>query len=627
MSEKKKKVVIHSNFCLANTGFGRHCKLLLSYLYKTGKYDLVEYAAAPITWSHPICKTMPWKCYGAWPDNEQELIPFQHDPNILTAIKYGEKYINRVLEIEKPDAIIMIEDIWGIQHFNKPWIGKLAHVFWTPIDSLPLFPLFKENKDKFGNLWVKAKFAQKALAEQGVESKFMPALIDNKDFKILSQDEKDNIRKKYGIAKDTLIFGFVFRNQLRKLVGTLIEAFALFKKENPTVDAKLFLHTCWTDQGGWRIWEFIDRYGVKKEDVLTTHICNKCLDISVKPYFGEESPCKKCGAEKSVNTISVDIGVTEEQLCELYNMCDAYIHPATSGGFEMPMLESMLCGLPSATTDYSYGKDFTENENVYPLKYCMSSEVGSHFDKANVYPESIVDFMNKILSMSKEQRQKVGQELRDWALSIYDPNVVCKQIEQFLDDVPFTDFDFNFSSEKNENYPMPDIENNQDFVIDLYANILKMDVKGNPSEINNALSLFAAGQTQQQVYEKFIEVAKSQNQSQKKVKLEDLLDQESGKKKLLYVEPDGYGDCLDSLIVLDNLTKKYPVEEYDYYIATLLPEAFDHLTFIKKIIPYDQFLDDILGMEGIGDHLGFFDVAFHPKLTRSSADFYKNNLV
>lgn len=624
---KKKKVVIHSNFCLNNTGFGRHCKLLLSYLHKTGKYDLVEYAAAPVTFNHPVCKVMPWKCYGAWPDNEQELIPFQHDQNILTSIKYGEKYINTVLEIEKPDAIIMIEDIWGIQHFNKPWIGKLAHVFWTPIDSLPILPVFKEQKDRFGNLWVKAKFAQKALAEQGVESRFMPALIDNKDFVILPQEEKDKIRKKYGIAKDTLIFGFVFRNQLRKLVGTLIQAFAMFKKDNPTIDTKLFLHTCWTDGGGWRIEEFMNRYGVRREDVITTHVCNQCKDVSVRPYYGEGRACKKCGAEKSVNTVSVDTGVTETQLCELYNMCDAYIHPATSGGFEMPVLESMFCGLPSATTDYSYGTDFTENKNVYPLLYSVSSEVGSHFDKAQVYPESIVHFMNEIAVMPKEQRNKIGQNLREWALSVYDPNVICKQIEDFLDEIPFTTYDFNFSTEKNENYPMPDIDDNQEFVIDLYHNILRLDVRSNPQELNNALSLFAAGQTKEQVYEKFLEVARAQNQSQKKTKLEDLLDQESTKKRLLYVEPDGFGDCIDSLTVINELTKKYPLEEYDYYVSTLLPEAFDHLDFIKKIIPYDPFLDDILGMEGIGDHLGFFDVAFHPKISRTCTDFYKNNLI
>ena len=42
MADKKKKILIHSNFCKAFTGFGKHKKNLLKHLYKTGKYEIVE---------------------------------------------------------------------------------------------------------------------------------------------------------------------------------------------------------------------------------------------------------------------------------------------------------------------------------------------------------------------------------------------------------------------------------------------------------------------------------------------------------------------------------------------------------------------------------------------------------
>lgn len=623
--ERKKKVVIHSNFCLAKTGFGRHAKLLLSYLHKTGKYDLVEYAAAPLTWNHPLCKSMPWKAYGALPDDEKELAPYQHDASLIQAIKYGEYNINKVLETEKPDALIMIEDIWGIAHFNKPWIGKFAHVFWTPIDSLPLLPVFEHNKGKFGNLWVKAKFAQKALKEKGIEAEFMPALIDNADFTILSEERKEELRKKFGISKDTLVFGFVFRNQLRKLVGTLIEAFAEFKKQNPEVNSKLFLHTCWTEQEGWRIDDFLNRFGVKREDVLTTHVCYKCKEVSVKPFYGQDGNCKKCHSEKSVHTISVDVGVTEQELCELYNICDAYIHPATSGGFEMPVLEAMFSGLPVATTNYSYGEDFAENSLVFPLSFTTYHEKGSQFNKAQVHVDSIVEFMNRINQMSVKDRRDIGSSLREWALSVYDSDKVCKKVEEFLDNIPYTAYNFDFSTEKNEKYPKPEGLDNQSFIIDLYKNVLKMDVENNPAEINNAMSLFNQGLNQDQVYQKFIEVAQSQNKQQKKVQLKDLIDYSSDKKRMLYVEPGGYGDIADAIIAIQALESKYPSSEWDFYVATLVPELFDHLPFIKKTIPYDPFLDDVFGMEGIDNHLGFFDMAYHPKYVRNCPDYYKNN--
>ena len=41
---KKKKVVIHSNHSKAFTGFGKHTKNLLQYLYSLDKYEIIEFA-------------------------------------------------------------------------------------------------------------------------------------------------------------------------------------------------------------------------------------------------------------------------------------------------------------------------------------------------------------------------------------------------------------------------------------------------------------------------------------------------------------------------------------------------------------------------------------------------------
>jgi glycosyltransferase involved in cell wall biosynthesis len=561
--QRKKKVVLHSNSCLANTGFGRHMKFLLSYLFKTGKYELVEYAGGSFTWSDNVCKSMPWKCYGCLPDDPRELDKFRGDPSRMQAIQYGEYNINRVLETEKPDALIMLEDIWGMPYFDKPWINKFPHVFWTPIDSLPLLKVFKEQKDKFGNLWVKAQFAKDALAEQGVDSEYMPALIEDKNFKILSKEEKKAVRRKFGVADNTFIFGFVFRNQLRKLVGTLIEAFSIFKKAHPEIDCKLFLHTNWSE--GWRIPDFLERFNVRREDVLTTYVCSACKDVSVKPFFGQELNCQNCQSEKKVNTSNVSVGVEEEDLCELYNMCDAYIHPATSGGFEMPVLEALFCGLPVATTNYSYGTNFTVNPEVFPLDFTLYREHGSQFDKAQVLPSSIVEFMEKITSLSKEEIERKGYNLRQWALENFDGNKICAKIEKFIDDLPFTDYDFSFNQKIEE---------------------------------------------------------KPEN---KTLSIDDIIDYKSDKKRILYVEDGNLGDCVDSIAVLERLHKKFPKSEWDYYVSTLFPQMFEHLDFIKKTMPCSPALDDVLGMEGIENHKGFFDMAFHPKITRNCVDFMKNN--
>jgi len=63
---KKKKILYHSDFALSKTGFGRNTKAILSYLYKTGKYEIVSLSGG-LTLNHPELERTPWKSYGSYP--------------------------------------------------------------------------------------------------------------------------------------------------------------------------------------------------------------------------------------------------------------------------------------------------------------------------------------------------------------------------------------------------------------------------------------------------------------------------------------------------------------------------------------------------------------------------------
>ena len=52
------------------TGFGKHKKNLLKYLYKTGKYELIELSNG-FPWSSEKLKYTPWENYGALPDDPE----------------------------------------------------------------------------------------------------------------------------------------------------------------------------------------------------------------------------------------------------------------------------------------------------------------------------------------------------------------------------------------------------------------------------------------------------------------------------------------------------------------------------------------------------------------------------
>jgi len=113
---RKKKILIHSNHCKAFTGFGKHKKNLLKYLHKTGKYEIVELSNSKHKNELP---NTPWKCYGTLPSNKKVLMEIAKDPNRQRNASYGHELINEIIEEEKPDIYLGIEDIWAFTGFTS----------------------------------------------------------------------------------------------------------------------------------------------------------------------------------------------------------------------------------------------------------------------------------------------------------------------------------------------------------------------------------------------------------------------------------------------------------------------------------------------------------------------------
>ena len=107
----KKKILYQSDSALAKTGFGRNTKALLSYLYKTGKYEIVSYCCGN-AYSTPALKRTPWKSVGTLPDDQNQLAQLNKDPGQARMASYGAHLIDQVVKEEKPDVYIAVQDIW-----------------------------------------------------------------------------------------------------------------------------------------------------------------------------------------------------------------------------------------------------------------------------------------------------------------------------------------------------------------------------------------------------------------------------------------------------------------------------------------------------------------------------------
>jgi len=660
---RKKRILFHSDFALAKTGFGRVMKALLSYLYKTGKYELHSYCCGSRQGSPELSLT-PWNSHGCIPNDERANSKNDNDQR---ALAYGSVLLDETISSLKPDIYIGVQDIWGVDFsIEKPWFNKITSSIWTTLDSLPILPTAVKRAPNIKNYWVWSNFAEKALHKLGFNHvKTVHGSIDPAPFYKLSDEEKKLIRKKNNLPEDAFIIGFVFRNQLRKSVPNLMEGYKLWKERHPEIkNTYLLLHTSLSE--GWNIKAQADQHGINTKEILITYVCHACSQYEVKsfddriekfeknqdgsylldnnsekvenPISLEQKDCPHCNAKKTQHTTNVGKGVSEQQLNEVYNLMDVYVHPFTSGGQEIPIQEAKLTELVTLVTNYSCGEECCEDAaNSLPLDWAKYIEHGTEFIKASTLPSSIADQLDYFLSFTKDKRNDMGKAARKWAIENFSVEMVGKFFENFIDNSPFIDDDIfnnlNKKDSKNHN-PNAEIDSNlpnDQWVKSLYEKIL--DRASIPSSDDGFLYWMreiSKGVPRNQIEDYFRHVAKkelsSSDNGDKKISIEDLLEK-NDKKRLLYAMPESLGDCFLSTAIFPSLREMYNEKDWDIYIASKpeYKDVFAGNRHITKWIPYSSQMDNQLLMEGMGKHKGWFDICFTPYVSTQRIIDYVHN--
>ena len=623
---KKKKIVIHSNHCKAFTGFGKNAKNILIYLEKTGKYDIVEFCNG-IRWGDASLKKMPWKAQGSLPSSISKLKKLQKDPALAKAAAYGSETVDSIIEEEKPDIYLGIEDIWAFSGYaNRKWWNKINCMIWTTLDSLPILPEAVKAAPKIKNFYTWASFAQKSLNDIGQDHvKTLRGSLDTSHFFKLEDSEKQKLRQLHRIKSNDFVIGFVFRNQLRKSVPNLLEGFKIFCEKNPHQNCKLLLHTHWDE--GWDISRLIKEKGIDPSTILTTYFCSKCKEYEIKNYTGEKLDCRFCGSEKSQVTTSVKGGVSESQLNEIYNLMDVYCHPFTSGGQEIPIQEAKLTELITLVTNYSCGEDSCKEEAAsLPLSWTEYREPGTQFIKASTCPKSIAAQLEKVLFMSDSKKELMGKKAREFVTNNYSIEVIGKELEEIFDSMPDIDWDFNFETEERDpSYNPPNIEKDSDWLIDIYKNILKVEASELDDGHKHWMNRLNSDLKRSDILKYFQAVAEKENKENKKIELRELLDNEKPSERLLIVMPERIGDVYLTTALLPNVKKQYPNHKIYFATSAKYFQILDGNPYIHKCLAYHDELANLPLMEGQGEHEGYFDMAFIPFLGTQRFINYTHN--
>jgi glycosyltransferase involved in cell wall biosynthesis len=627
---RKKRVLFLTDYAGAFTGFGKQCKLLLSYLYKTGKYEILNAAqGTPMHGPHTL--KFPWNTVGVLPNDPQKIQQINQDPNLARSAAYGALEITNIVKDFKPDIIFSINDTWGSQFVvDMPFFDKIPTVCWNTFDSLPLLPDTIEKAPKIKHYWTWSDFARKALHKHNFNHiKNQYPLVNTNNFYKLPDSKIAEIKARFGIPQDAFIIGFVFRNQLRKLINTQIEAYALFKKHNPEIkNTFLYTHTHYGE--GWDIHRLCQQYGVDPREILCTYVCKETRQYFIAPFHGQdiENPITK---RKTLITANVGLGISDEQLNEIYNIFSLYSHPATSGACELPCVEAALTEKIITVAPYSFGEDIIENnKGSIPMKFTFYTEHGTQFLKSQPSAYELSKIFKKVYEMKPQSKYKMEQDSRKWALDNYSIEINGKKIEEFIDKQNLLeDIDFNFQT-NNKNNPNPNaiIEDNTDnklWVKSLYKKILDVDISDQDDGLMHWLKKLEQNVQKDQIENYFRNVAKEEVLKNNPVNFEDILDREDVGKRILYIMPESIGDIYLSTSLFKNIKKQYP--EYNLYVATK-QEYFEILEgnpYIHRIIQYLPQMDQLLWLEGIGNHKGFFEIAFLPYIgTQKILDYLHN---
>jgi glycosyltransferase involved in cell wall biosynthesis len=632
--QEKLTVFIHTDFTLAMTGFGKAARAIFEYLYLTNKYNLINFAVGSVDVQlGETCARTPWKTIASVNAQNLENIKRQNDPrqweNIERMAGYGAFELDQAVKREKPDVFIAIQDIWGIDFaVDKSWFKKIPCALWTTLDSLPILPKAIELAPNVKNYWSWADFATQALHREGHKHvKTVRGPIDCRPFFRLPEYQRNELRKRFGIPDKTFVIGYVFRNQLRKSVPNLLQGFKTFKTNNPKEITKLLFHTSWVE--GWDIPKLMQEYGIQSDDVLTTYLCKNCRKYGVKPFTGNDLNCPYCGAEKQYTTTHPSAGISEQDLNEVYNLMDVYCHPFTSGGQEIPIQEAKLTELITLVTNYSCGEDScTEEASSLPLDWAEYREPGTQFIKASTYPSDISKKLQRVFEMDESSKRKMGKKARQWVLDNFSIEVIGKFLEQWIDaaskakDSCFDDSD----KAKDPYHQVPEIADNDEWILYLYKHILKMDMDKDNSGFKHWKDQLSKGAPRVEIEKYFRQVAFGENQKNQinQVQFDSLLNPKD-KGRVILVQPESSGDVFLLSAIFKSIKERYP--DWAFYVATK-PEYRDLVAgnpYVDHWLEYNSMMDNILWLEGNSTHNGYFNVAYLPYILTQRVLGYLHN--
>lgn len=415
----KKKLLFNSEFSAMSSGYSVYTKNVLRRLQNNygdlcEVAELASYAAPDDIRVHQSS----WKVYPNIPPLSDKKMTevYRSDP----ANEFNKWRFEPTLLDYQPDIIIDIRDYWYAAYELTSPFRRFYNLYWmTTVDSVPQADKWVSGfADLNGCLgyteWATQVLSKHSNGKINILGTASPG-GDYENYDILPN--KESLKASLGLPHNSLVIGFVARNQARKLFTELISIFVRLLR-NGTEDIKknayLYLHTCWPDLG-WDLPRLLRDWGVSNR-VYLTYRCQHCGNVAPSLYKGGLAICEKCN-HKACRLVGSDNGISDKELNVIYNLFDVYCQYSCAEGLGMPQVDAAACGLPIVTVDYSGMVDIINKLGAFPVKVSSFSAEKEGSGRLFAIPDEddCVDKLTQVLKMPSAIRRRIGFETRNKA--------------------------------------------------------------------------------------------------------------------------------------------------------------------------------------------------------------------
>jgi glycosyltransferase involved in cell wall biosynthesis len=304
----RRRVLWVSDSPVLNTGHAKVGRELLPRLNRVA-------AVACAGWFHPYEEPdddLGFRIYPAGPD-------------------FGRNSLPAIIEDFGPDVVIGLGDFWAFEWWKADGITQGAPtILYLPIDGRLAHPQFRRVLCDAARVVSPSKFGEEVITYAAPEAAVMTIPFGADPSVLAPAADRAKVRTSTYLPvvsssrihvslQDKFVVGCVARNQPRKQLPLLIEAFARFSQGKQ--DAMLYLHTSPRDSG-WDLPPLLAQHGAAHKTVVP-------------------------------DGISVYRGLKDDELSRVYNCFDVFALPTMGEGFGLPLLEAMACGVPVIATDCS----------------------------------------------------------------------------------------------------------------------------------------------------------------------------------------------------------------------------------------------------------------------------------